>query len=79
MLKRFASGSGSVPFFVMLDAEGNVIVDSKAPKTGNIGFPVDPSEIDWFMKMLAKAAPLMTSAEAKVLEAKLRTTKAPGH
>jgi hypothetical protein len=55
------------PFIVMLDANGNLIVNSLRP-TGagsgdNIGYPDAPYEIDWFMEMLKKAAPSLTAVE----------------
>lgn len=63
---------GGVPFFVFLDEKGKKIVDSAAPKTGNVGYPVAPEEIDWFMVMVKKAVPSMTKQELKTLEGTLR-------
>jgi len=51
------------PFLVILNADGKPVVDSFRPdpksKTGkaNIGYPVLPQEIDWFMTMLRRGAP----------------------
>jgi thiol:disulfide interchange protein len=72
LLQKLGGGDG-VPFFAFLDTGGRPIVNSIAPKAGNVGFPVERHEIDWFMKMLAKAVPAMTRAEAKVLARKLRS------
>jgi thiol-disulfide isomerase/thioredoxin len=74
LLKKLG-GSGAMPFFAFLKDKGDLIVTSNAPDTGNIGFPAQPNEIDWFMKMIAKAVPSMTSEEAKMLEARLRGFK----
>jgi thioredoxin-related protein len=70
-LKQFGGGD-SVPFLVILDGSGRMVVNSVAPKIGNIGYPVEPGEIDWFMKMLSQSLPSMTSEEARRLEARLR-------
>ena len=42
---------------------------------GNIGYPVAPNEIAWFMAMLKKAAPKITEAELNALETKLKSYK----
>jgi thioredoxin-related protein len=76
LLKQYG-GSDGLPFFAFLDGSGPKIVDSNAPKIGSIGFPVQPGEIDWFMKMVAKAAPSMTSEEMKILESRLRNSTTP--
>ena len=55
------------PYIVMVDPTGKPITDSQRPATvahpGNIGYPDAPWEIDWFMQMLKKAAPLLSSQE----------------
>ena len=77
LLKRLGGDSG-VPFLVFLDPQGQMIVNSIAPakdgkKGGNIGHPVAPWEIDYFMTMLARAAPRMTAEERGTIEKKLRS------
>lgn len=62
---------------MFLDSEGALIVNSNRPsrkrKTGeNIGYPLAPEEIDWFMIMIKKAAPALTEPDAAVIEAWLR-------
>ena len=54
-----------------------MLLNSMAPgkdgkKASNIGHPSEPGEVDWFMAMVAKAAPAMTPAETAVLENYLR-------
>jgi thiol-disulfide isomerase/thioredoxin len=64
-----------LPYFYITDEDGKLIVTSNRPKTdtdkgGNVGCPVEPFEIDWFMEMLQKAAPKMLREErATVREA----------
>lgn len=61
-------GSGW-PFLVILDANGKPIVDSYRPepkaKSGkdNIGYPATPEEIDWFVEMLRRSAPVLTKQD----------------
>jgi hypothetical protein len=69
----------SLPFFAFLDSKGALVVSSMGPdKTGklsNIGHPVQPEEVDWFMAMLKKAVPAMKPEEAARLEKYLRNQK----
>ncbi len=75
-------GPAGLPFFAFLDSRGVLIVNSLRPdangKPANIGHPYEPSEVDWFMAMLAKAAPAMTANERKSLEQFLRAQKKGG-
>jgi ketosteroid isomerase-like protein len=79
--KNRGGSDGGVPFFAFVDRQGGLIVNSMRPKDpdgkhgGNIGHPVEPHEIDYFMAMLAKAAPRMTAEERGTIEKKLRTQK----
>jgi thioredoxin-related protein len=70
----------SLPFFAFLNEEGDTIVNSVRPGEGNaavrnIGHPVQPQEVDWFLVMVKKAAPAMSPDEAKILENWLRAQK----
>ena len=38
----------------------------------NIGYPVAPEEIAWFMEMLKRGAPAMPKSEAKQIESWLK-------
>lgn len=57
------------PFLVILNAEGKPIVDSMRPDAKardgrtNIGYPVLPVEIDWFMRMMRRGAPGLNADE----------------
>jgi hypothetical protein len=70
-----------IPFFAFLDRQGAMIVNSVRPKDPdgkhgrNIGHPVEPYEIDYFMTMVAKAAPQMTAEERGMIEKALRSPK----
>jgi hypothetical protein len=57
------------PYVVVLNPEGKVIVSSMRPdakaKGGrtNIGYPVLPVEIDWFMTMMRRGAPELKATD----------------
>lgn len=72
ILARVGGKSAGLPYFAFLDARGALIVNSTLPPGGkragsNIGHPVQPDEIDWFMAMLRKAVPALKEDEARVL------------
>jgi hypothetical protein len=79
LMKRLG-GTGGLPFYAFQDGQGATIINSNAPgkdgKPGeNIGHPDKPEEVDWFMAMLAKAAPAMTAEERGTIEDRLRHQK----
>jgi thiol-disulfide isomerase/thioredoxin len=68
---------GSLPFFAFLKPNGELIINSRRPvknkaDSGNIGFPTEPDEIDWFMIMLKKGAPTLTVDDEHVIGTSLR-------
>jgi thioredoxin-related protein len=71
LLDRYnAKKNGGIPWFVFLDAKGKVVVTSDGPK-GNIGFPYEPHEIDYFMVMLKTARHRITGDDMEVLRRSL--------
>jgi thioredoxin-related protein len=69
--------TSGVPFLIFLDPAGKPIVNSDRPVPGkpvgdNIGYPVAPEEIVWFMEMLKRGAPEMPKAEAQQIESWLK-------
>jgi hypothetical protein len=80
LLAKFGgvSGSGEIgfPFMVVLDEKASPLITSNRPAKGKpdgegIGFPAEPGEIAWFLNMLHRGAPTMTSDEALVIKSKL--------
>ena len=73
-------GPDGLPYSAFLDAHGGLIINSKRPSSAgageNIGFPVQPEEVDWFVQMMRKAAPQITSDDLKTIEDALRNQKA---
>jgi thiol:disulfide interchange protein len=66
--KHRPAGCEGLPFFVLLDAEGGVLSDSKAADTGNVGCPVEPHEIRHFLAALRKASPSLSDEHIAILE-----------
>ena len=74
-----AKGTG-LPFFAFLDEHGELIANSYRPVSGkpegaNIGHPMEPEEIDYFMGMLRKALPTLSPADTQLIEDSLRNQK----
>ena len=79
-LMKTLGGPAGLPYLAFLNEKGELIINSMRPVEGgkspeNIGHPDKPEEVDWFMAMVAKAAPSMTRDEAATLEKWLRNQK----
>lgn len=61
---------GGIPFFVILDADGNVLGDSVGPK-GNVGFPTQPEEIEHFIRLAKETGRQLTPADLEALKKSL--------
>jgi thiol-disulfide isomerase/thioredoxin len=75
-LLKDLGGPAGLPYSAFLDAKGAQIVNSKF-KGENIGYPGEPSDIDWFIQMMKKAAPNMSPDDLKTIETALRSFKRP--
>jgi thiol-disulfide isomerase/thioredoxin len=63
------------PYIAMLKPDGTLITDSMRPVRKaklDIGYPYAPEEIDWYMKMMKKAAPALSAEELKQMDKWLR-------
>jgi thioredoxin-related protein len=63
--------SWGFPWYAILDAEGRPLVTSDAPGSDNIGYPLDPREIGYFMQMLHKTIQRTTPEQLALIEKKL--------
>ena len=60
-----AAGEPGFPWIVITDEHGNPIVNSyrDGNTNANVGYPAAPEEIDWYIDMLKRAAPSLSSAD----------------
>jgi thiol:disulfide interchange protein len=70
LLKRYRSEDSGIPWFVLLDAQGNALAESGEGKK-NIGFPSKPDEIEVFASMLDKARVRLTPNDVEALKRSL--------
>ena len=73
LLKQLGGPSG-LPYSAFLDTRGALIVNSKL-NGQNIGYPNQPEEIGWFVRMMKKAAPAMSDEDVKTIETALASSK----
>lgn len=69
-----AKVGGGIPWFVFLDAKGNILADSDNAE-GNIGFPSQPAEIDHFVAMLQKSSASLSAGEIDQLRRSLEADR----
>jgi uncharacterized protein YyaL (SSP411 family) len=60
-----------LPWFVFMDGDGKPLIDSIAPKTGNLGFPAKAEEYAYFKTMLDKVKRHLTDDDIAKLMASL--------
>jgi thiol-disulfide isomerase/thioredoxin len=74
---RSALGAGDdpgYPFIVMTDADGNPIINSyrNGDTNSNIGYPDSVAEIDWYIEMLKRGSPSLSSDDLAAMRIWLR-------
>ena len=75
LLKSWGGADSGLPFLAFVSSSGNKVADSNAmPGGGNIGYPVDPDEIEAFMGVLDRAGARLSEAERSTLVAYLQKT-----
>ena len=74
-MAKYGGDKAGLPFIVFLNEKAEMVVNSLRPQGGNIGHPMEPYEVDWFLAMVKRAVPAMSPEEAKVLENWLRAQK----
>jgi len=75
VLRKMGGEGQGLPFFAFIDAKGELIVNSRREGRDNIGYPYQPEEIAWFMRMLEKAAPKLRSEETNTIQEWLKSQK----
>jgi len=73
--RRYISTLQGLPWFVFVDGAGQAVVHSTAPTTGNIGYPYEPHEIEYFGKMLQSVKPRLTDADIAFLVKSLQDAR----
>ena len=73
--KRYTTQTQGLPWFVFVDGAGRAVVHSTAPTTGNIGYPYEPHEIEYFGKMLQSVKPRLTDADIAFLVKSLQDAR----
>ena len=57
LLKKYKAESSGIPFWIVFDAEGNVLADAKRPpQNKNVGCPAKEEEVEYFIEVLKKIA-----------------------
>ena len=62
--------NSGIPWIVILDAAGEKLITSDGPK-GNIGYPFEPLEIEFFLTMLKSTAKNMSDERLAEIETAL--------
>lgn len=75
LMKKWKGGPEiGLPFTVILDDKGEMLINSNRQQNGsagNIGCPWAPEEQDWFFAMVAKARPSVSKSTLSALRAQL--------
>ncbi len=68
LLTAHAKGSRQgIPWFEFLDGTGAALTNSTAPQ-GNVGFPVAPEEVSWFVEMIEQSGATLSEADIAALK-----------
>lgn len=60
--------SGGIPWFAILNGDGEIVATSDAPDTGNVGFPQEPTvEVPYFKTILQQTKTNMTEEDVNRL------------
>lgn len=75
VLKEYRkTDTGGIPWCVILDANGKALVTSDGPK-GNIGYPYEPHEIEFFLAMLKQTMRKLDATQLDQIEVALRKSR----
>lgn len=67
VIKQSKSEMGGIPWFLVMDAEGNALITSNEPEHGNVGFPVADFERAHFIHMLESNAKRISKEEFETI------------
>lgn len=55
---KYDGDKQGIPFWLIFDAKGNLLENSKGADGNNVGCPASPEEVDYFIKVLKKTSKL---------------------
>lgn len=75
---KYANQNSGIPFFLIMNADGTVIADSRIKPRGaapgstgdNIGYPASKAEVDYYLRTLRETTSL-TPAQLRIIKEKL--------
>ena len=85
VLKKYEAVDAGLPFWLVLDAQGNTLATSAMPPPGattakpadNVGCPTEPNEVEYFVKVLKATSNLTDSDFAAIRKRFLLNKPAP--
>lgn len=69
---RYCKRPAGIPWYAILDREGNMVAASDSSPLGNIGYPAEGPEIAHFMRMLSSTAKTITPEQLASVESTLK-------
>lgn len=66
MLKKYNGDNQGIPYWLIFDAQGNLLADSQSEAGKNTGCPATKEEVAYFLKVLRKTSPLKDDALAVI-------------
>lgn len=69
--KKWGGGNLGLPYWIVLDKEGNLLADSQKAPGENVGCPATKEEVEHFIKVLKKTSSI-TDEQVKVVETRFR-------
>lgn len=69
--RKWGGENQGIPFWVVMDKEGNILADSQIEPGKNIGCPASADEVAHFIKLLKKTSS-MTDQQAAAVETRFR-------
>ncbi|MFT4092302.1 MAG: thioredoxin family protein [Niabella sp.] len=68
LYKKYAPESAGIPFWLIYDADGKLIADSRLPDGNNMGCPAAANEVEYFIQVLKKSSKIDVKTARKVFD-----------
>lgn len=66
--KKWGGENQGIPFWIIMDKDGNILADSQSEPGKNVGCPAKTEEVAFFIKVLKKTSTISDEEIAKVEE-----------